>query len=449
MANAPGGIPDMATVARGRTGRDSGAIRLLPQVTCPHCWERFAPEEVLWISEHVDLIGDPLLGPDQMRRFLPSRFTVEGDAIDARGMACRSLACPKCHLTVPRSLTELEPLFLSILGAPASGKSYLLTAMIWQLRDALPSDFGIGFVDADPAANRALNECEESLFLNPRETEILPLGGLIRKTELQGELYDTVNYGQQVVSYPRPFVFAMRPTPSHPNFERAAELSRMLCLYDNAGEHFQPGQDTTASPATRHLARSRALLFLFDPTQDKRFRAACRGKALGAGVGGGRDNRLSRQETLLNEAAARVRKFRGLSQSARDDRPLIVVLSKFDEWSHLVGSMDDPEPWRRGPGGLCGIELKRIEERSDLLRELLRRYCPETVAAVEGFAQDITYVAVSALGDRMEIDPATKLPGVRPANIKPYWATVPLLHALGKTMPALIPRFKRRSSGSR
>jgi hypothetical protein len=35
-------------------------------------------------------------------------------------------------------MLEMEPLFLSILGAPASGKSYFLTAMTWQLRQALP-----------------------------------------------------------------------------------------------------------------------------------------------------------------------------------------------------------------------------------------------------------------------------------------------------------------------
>lgn len=432
----------MATIAK----RDSGSIRLLARVTCPHCWERFAPEEVWWIAEHVDLLGDPRLGPDHHRRFLPSRFNVEGDAIDARGLACQALACPKCSLGLPRALMELEPLFLSILGAPASGKSYLLTTMIWQLRDILPTEFGLGFADADPAANRALNECEESLFLNPRESEILPLGGLIRKTELQGELYDTVNYGQQVVSYPRPFVFTLRPTALHPYYEKAGALARALCLYDNAGEHFQPGQDTTANPATRHLARSRALLFLFDPTQDKRFRAACRGKA--AGSSGDRDNRLSRQETLLNEAAARVRKFRGLSQSARDDRPLIVILSKFDEWSHLIGSMDDPEPWRRIDGaGVRGLDVDRIHDRSARLRELLARYCPETVAAAEGFAEEVIYIAVSALGDQMEIDPATNLPGVRPANIRPYWATIPLLYALARAAPALIPRIKRRGGG--
>jgi len=44
---------------------ESPGIKLLSQVTCPHCWDRFLPEQVLWISEHVDLLGDPLLGPEQ------------------------------------------------------------------------------------------------------------------------------------------------------------------------------------------------------------------------------------------------------------------------------------------------------------------------------------------------------------------------------------------------
>src|SRR5208282_1339671 len=110
---------------------------------------------------------------------------------------------------------------------------------------------------------------------------------------------DTVVYGQQTVTYPRPFLFTMQPQDGHPGGD-PARLSRMLCLYDNAGEHFQPGQDTASSPVTRHLAHSRAILFLFDPTQDKRLRAVCRSNDIGPA--GTRDNRLSRQETLLNEA---------------------------------------------------------------------------------------------------------------------------------------------------
>ena len=109
----------------------------------------FAPDQVLFIAEHDALLGDPLLGAEQMQRFPPGRFTSEGEALDAKGLRCCRMACPKCHLAIPSGLLELEPLFLSILGAPSSGKSYFLTAMTWELRRTLPVNFAIDFADAD------------------------------------------------------------------------------------------------------------------------------------------------------------------------------------------------------------------------------------------------------------------------------------------------------------
>lgn len=103
--------------------------RLLSQLTCPHCWHQFPCEQLLWIAEHQDLMGDPVLGPDHRQRFLPTRFDVECRALDARGFACHSLACPRCHLLFPRALLETDPLFVSVLGAPSSGKSFFLAAM--------------------------------------------------------------------------------------------------------------------------------------------------------------------------------------------------------------------------------------------------------------------------------------------------------------------------------
>jgi hypothetical protein len=422
---------------------ESGPIRLLTRVTCPHCWETFPPEQALWISEHVELLGDPMLGPERQQRFLPSRFTVEGDAIDAKGMTCRDLACPHCHLQVPRAMLEMEPLFFSILGSPASGKSYFLTTMTWQLRQVLPMHFHVAFTDADPTANRMLNACEESLFLNPDENKLAPLGNLIRKTELQGELYDTVAYGQQTVTYPRPLLFTMQPREGHPRSD-SAKLTRMLCLYDNAGEHFQPGQDTASSPVTRHLARSRAVIFLFDPTQDPRFRSACRGAASGILGAVPAAARLSRQETILNEAAARIRRHSGLPHTAPFDRPLVVVLSKLDEWNHLLDTEAKREVWRT-VDHVTGVDMDRIEHLSELLRRILLHYCPETVAAAESFARDITYIAVSSLGPNIQVDPVSGLPAIRPAAIQSTWVTAPLLYCISRASSRLIPRFVKRS----
>ena len=104
-------------------------LTLLDKVTCPHCWSSFTPEEALWLAEHPELIGDAKLGPDHARRFLPSRFTVEGDAVDERGYRSSKLGCPECHLEVPRALFQIPPVFFSVLGAPACGKSYFLASM--------------------------------------------------------------------------------------------------------------------------------------------------------------------------------------------------------------------------------------------------------------------------------------------------------------------------------
>jgi hypothetical protein len=412
---------------------------LLSRSTCPHCWTRFAPEDVLWVSSHADLLGDPRLGPDHPQRFLPSRFDLAGNALDARGLACTMLGCPRCHLPLPRAVLEIEPAFVSILGTPACGKSFYLAALTWGLRHTLPAAFGVSFADADPVTNRTLNEYEEQLFLNPAHDRLVPVGDLIRKTQVQGDLYDTVSYGSQEVSYPRPFLFTLRPQAHHPRHAEADRLGRLLCVYDNAGESFQPGADSTRNPVTRHVAQAQLLLFLFDPTQDVRFRALCQ-PALPPG-------HTSRQESVLLETADRVRRLTGLAQGAKHDRPLVVVLTKFDAWRSLLDDQNVADPWKT-VGRVAGLDPVRIDERSAALRSLLRRVCPEVVSAAEGFAREVVYVPVSALGRSPVPDPATGRPSLRPGDIKPLWATVPLLFGLSRYIsPGLVPVLRRTGSG--
>ena len=79
-------------------------IQLLKRTTCPHCWHGFPPEDVLWVSAHSDLMGDPPLGPEHQQCFRPTRFGLEGNARDSHGVPCTALACPNCHLPIPRGL---------------------------------------------------------------------------------------------------------------------------------------------------------------------------------------------------------------------------------------------------------------------------------------------------------------------------------------------------------
>jgi hypothetical protein len=412
-------------------------LRLVPKVTCPHCWNQFPPDQILWVSQHSELIGDSVLGPEKPRRFLPTRFTLSGQALDSKGMACQALACPRCHLFIPRSVLDIEPLFISIIGGPKTGKSYFLASLTWELRRVLGSQFGLSFSDADTVSNQVLNEYEATLFL-PEDPDRLVA---IRKTELEGELYDQVSLGGHLMVLPRPFLFNLRPLPTHPHAAQREACSRVLCMYDNAGEHFQPGMDRTGSPVTQHLARSRALIFLFDPTQDPRFREQCRGLSNDPQLGQSRTTQ--RQETLLVEAALRVRRFTNLPPNAKHNRPLIVVVPKSDVWGQLVGEDVISEPIRPNAvtGGLSAVDTARIERVSSLLRALLLRSTPEVVAAAEDFCEHVIYIPISALGKSPEesaIGEGKSGLFVRPGDIAPRWAAVPILYMLSKWTTGMV-----------
>lgn len=422
-------------------------IPILARVTCPHCWHTFPLDRALYIAQHPDLLGDPRLGKDQPQRFLPTRFTLEGAALDARGFACHGLACPKCHLPVPRVMFETPSVFFSILGGPACGKSYFLTAMTWRLRRVLPRYFALSLADADPVSNHRLHEYESMQFLNPDRRRPVR----IEKTETYGDLYDTVLYNDQAVNYLRPFMFSLTPLDAHPNVCSITKLSRTLCLYDNAGESFLPGEDRATSPVTRHLALSRALLFLFDPTQDVRFRRACRGKTDDPQMIE-RTERLERerpvrQETIFVEATERIRRYAGIGHNVKHARPLVIVVTKFDSWASLLNIERLPRAWTVGSGTLSAMKLQLVEELSQRVRSLLWTFSPEMVSAAEGFSGQVIYIPTSATGCGPTADPATGGYGFRPKDIHPIWAEVPMLYVMSRWMHGLVPYVRPKGNG--
>ncbi len=407
--------------------------------TCPHCWTPFEPGDVLAVAAHGELRGDVRLGPDEMMRFLPSHFRPDGTPIDPKGQPAPALACPHCHLPVPEASLDFDPLFVSILGAPACGKSFFLAAMSWEARTLMQRHFHLAFTDADPSINIVLAEYERSVFLTPEADTPVVLANLIRKTQLEGQgLYSSVSYGDYSVRYPKPFIFTLRPTARHAQ----AQTSRghLLCLYDNAGEQFLPGSDSTAAPVTQHLAKSKFLLYLFDPTMDLRFRRLC-GEEPAAGA------RSERQESVLAEAVARIRRLNGMRMADRDPRPLIVVLTKADLWGPKILKNWHEEPYHKA-GGCVFLDAAELGRRSNLLNRLLQKVCPELVSVADGFSASVSYVAASVVGHRT-IRPGEAAGGaVRPADLRPAGVLVPLLLGLAKTCRGLIPVASGEMSGS-
>jgi hypothetical protein len=403
---------------------------LVDEVVCPNCWTRFLPSQVLYVATHPDLDGDFRLGPGHRQRFRPTRFHPEGGAIDACGTTCHELACPRCHLEVPRMLLECPAIFVSTFGAPSGGKSYFLAAMCHRLRHVLPREFAVNFSDADPAANAALHASEDALFGN-----VSGAWSSLPKTDVSGDRYRIVDFGGTPVRYPRSFFFQVGPAGAHRLAARPGEVTRVVCLYDNAGESFEPGRDVPGNPVTQHLARSGCLIFVFDPLQDAGFRKVLRAEA--AADGGAF---VSRQDVLLAEVARRIRSYHDLPATARHDRPLVVVVGKFDAWQRIVSTRQLPNPWtHRSAEGPATFRTDLILKVSAATRALLLQHAPTIVTTAESFVDPslITYMPVSSTGTSPVLGPDGKF-GFPGGSLEPVWPEVPFIHALSRSVGSIV-----------
>lgn len=392
------------------------------QVICPHCWYQFDLSQINFISRHIDLIGDPILGPEAQQRFLPTHFNEQGYAIDAKGVVCQDMACPHCHLKLPEAVIDLPSSLFSIVGAPASGKSYYLTAMIWQLRNILAKKFDYTLSDTDESFNSVLNHYESILFLNRRGDTYVALP----KTELQGnDFSNQILLNGMSVDLPLPFIFTLTPMRSNSNFDDPSSGMRNIILYDNAGEHFEPGRDHITNLATQHLVYSDSIAFLYDPIKDTRMVTQCsemdpQVQQVGRGAN---------QLVLLNEMIARIRKYAGLRSREKYDRPLIVIIPKYDAWKHSFPiDLEQTEfTYYNSDEMKYYLNMSVITNASFVMREILLRLSPEVVATCESFFSTVFFLPVSALGRMPEYDPEKDMIAIKPTSLKPTWAEVPML----------------------
>ncbi|MSR29453.1 MAG: hypothetical protein EXS03_07775 [Phycisphaerales bacterium] len=406
--------------------------RLLPKIQCPHCWHKFLAEDVLWVATDPDLLGDPIVGDDAPARFLPTRYAPSGEALDRRGSPCRDLACPNCHLSIAPVILEHVSRIISIVGTPGCGKSYFLTSSIWHLRQAMARSFALAVSDADPVGNRAITEQEQQLFLQDDPHRLVYL----EKTQLEGSRYDSVQFEPgRVTLLPQPYLFTIRPTKQHVNARGANQLTELLCLYDNAGEHFMPGSESALSPTTQHLGQSKNVMFVFDPSQDVRFRAKLRGASNDPQIQS--QSRLFRQDTVLLEVASRIRRHSGMPAGAKLTQSLTVVVSKSDIWASLLPREDiRTDPYTSDPradGCVLGrIDKDRVEHVSERIEALLMETVPEFVSAVNDIAERVLYVPVSATGGSPRVEQSSGMMKIEAGQIRPWWVTVPFVYEFSR-----------------
>ena len=402
---------------------------LVSTIHCPHCWAEFQPAQARFISEHDALRGDPVLGGAERLRFLPSRFDAKGRAIDPFGAVCTRMACVRCHLEIPPALAEIPQTILSVVGAPACGKSVMLASASFALRSGMVVE-GLDFLDADTSLNDLTVELESSLFRST--TPDRP--AMIAKTDLSGRLYRSFRSEDGFWLAPKPQLFELK---------RGA-LRRMMCLYDNAGEHFLPGRENPQEPVTRHLGVSRALIFVVDPTQDQRVVERLGGRDVVAAMGGG-GSAEQRQDLVLIEAANRVRRLRALSSADPLPFRIILALAKADIWAAVTTdelavcfAAHEAKPSLSMP---TGAELASAQRGCT---RFLSECMPELLATARALDPKFRAVPFSGLGRPPSRAAVGSDLAIRPRDVRPVWPAAPLVVALSEAEPVMFEEFAAR-----
>ena len=415
--------------------------RLLNRIQCPSCWGVFEPGDTLHVAQNPELVGDDLLGPEEYKRFAAKHFTVDGKAYDEKGAVAEEIACPSCHFRLGEPLFTTPVLFMSVIGSPASGKSYFLASMVEGLMTMLPQ-FDLGFGDADPVSNEAIHSYQKILFHNPVPEKLTQLD---KTQQAVRTLYRQSKIDGLQIMLPVPMQFMLNILPSHP-YAKEDQAGRIFVLYDNAGEDYIATKGSThGTHAIRHVAHSNFLIMLYDLTQDQRWM-----RQWGRDVADDVDvrKRLSektpmvRQDTILRMVTSHVRKQRDLQDTEQTNHPLCIVVPKFDLWASMLGIDIDTEPFVEIEGKKF-LDMQRIRATSKAVRSHLLEVCPEFIATAESFSSAVTYVPLSALGSNPGFtvvqEDGTGFFGICPKNIAPHWATIPVLSALANRNVRLLP----------
>jgi hypothetical protein len=188
-------------------------------------------------------------------------------------------------------------------------------------------------------------------------------------------------------------------------------------------------------------------MFLFDPTQHQPFRRKL--ATVRAEIASDRPLKGdARQDQVLIEVGNRIRRFSGMRDTDKSDRPLVVIVTKLDLWESLVPEYRTQSPMVASTrSGASALNLDRIDELSKGIRRLLAEHAPEVITAAESLAKQVTYIGVSALGVTPEHHPQhPDRWAVRPADVQPNGVEIPVLFGLQQQFPKLIPGGRRSGS---
>ena len=135
------------------------------EVTCPWCGHKSEAADARFIAESPSLCGDPILGPDQMLRFRPCRFSIGSQPIDPIGATATRPACPACRCEWPERIWAANRTSIIHVADAQTADKLLhsarsrLAKLGYTLETANPDGLGAAFTKPSITPRIAAIEC--------------------------------------------------------------------------------------------------------------------------------------------------------------------------------------------------------------------------------------------------------------------------------------------------
>ena len=226
-------------------------------------------------------------------------YTPKPAKCDKCGMASTKFVCPHCHNWLPTEMIEEGSEIISIIGAPASGKTVYFLSLIHELK-RVGYKLGLTVRAKDEAPSQDLrtsviyNQLNQMLF----DDHVLP-----EQTHVQERQ--------------SPLIFKLISSKT-PGTQSKEDKSIYLVFYDTAGEAFENADNI--GRMAKHLMESSGIILLVDPFSIKHLRT----RMHEAGIPLPDASKVSVFDALANlmEAVGTDKKFM--------DKYMAVTFSKFD-----------------------------------------------------------------------------------------------------------------------
>lgn len=287
------------------------------EIECPYCFKKSKIKELEFkcINKRCTKDSEKIFGIGKNNRY--------DDKLSEECPDCHTIShkviCPNCKNPLPESTLkgtgmQGKDMIISVIGARDTGKSNYIGVLIHEFMYRVVPALGGTFVPFGNSLNEYNKRFGESLY-----------NANVKIRQTDSALNQNAN--------PLPLIFKLN-LPNRKFWRRNTIDSYTFVFYDTAGEDLNDFE--TASTVAQYICKSKGIIFLLDPLQNKNVVSLLDTDEVDNATTGDTTQNVRRATDIMNDTSTLIRNDRNIPDKDKIDIPVAVVFSKYDVIDSII-----------------------------------------------------------------------------------------------------------------